>query len=78
MMKDFRVKIGLFGKTNVGKSSLFNALTNQNIAIVSDKSGTTTDRVSKAMELLPLGPVKIIDTPDIIVVLPYNKFNNYK
>ncbi len=65
MMKDFRVKIGLFGKTNVGKSSLLNALTNQNIAIVSDKSGTTTDRVSKAMELLPLGPVKIIDTPGI-------------
>lgn len=58
-----RVHIGIFGKRNAGKSSIINRLTGQNIAIVSDKAGTTTDPVSKAMEILPLGPVLIIDTP---------------
>ncbi len=58
-----RIHIGFFGKTNAGKSSLVNALTGQNLAIVSDISGTTTDPVSKAMEILPLGPVMIHDTP---------------
>lgn len=58
-----RLHIGIFGKRNAGKSSLINALTNQNLAIVSEQKGTTTDPVSKAMELLPLGPVVIIDTP---------------
>jgi len=58
-----RLHIGIFGKRNAGKSSLINALTNQNLAIVSEHKGTTTDPVSKAMELLPLGPVVIIDTP---------------
>ncbi len=57
-----RIHIGIFGKTNSGKSSLINAITNQNIAIVSDIKGTTTDPVYKSMELLPLGPVTIIDT----------------
>lgn len=60
-----RVHIGIFGRRNVGKSSLINAITNQNIAIVSDVLGTTTDPVYKAMELLPLGPVMIIDTPGL-------------
>lgn len=58
-----RLHIGIFGKRNAGKSSLINALTDQNLAIVSEYKGTTTDPVSKAMELLPLGPVVIIDTP---------------
>lgn len=58
-----RIHIGFFGRTNAGKSSVVNAVTDQNLAIVSDVSGTTTDPVSKAMELLPLGPVVIIDTP---------------
>lgn len=58
-----RIHIGFFGRTNAGKSSVVNAVTGQNLAIVSDVSGTTTDPVSKAMELLPLGPVVIIDTP---------------
>ncbi len=58
-----RIHIGLFGRTNAGKSSLFNAITGQNMSIVSDKKGTTTDPVYKAMELLPLGPVLLIDTP---------------
>lgn len=57
-----RIHIALFGIRNAGKSSLINSLTNQNIAIVSDVKGTTTDPVHKAMELLPLGPVNIIDT----------------
>ena len=60
-----RVHIGIFGRRNAGKSSLINALTNQSLAIVSDVKGTTTDPVYKAMELLPLGPVMIIDTPGI-------------
>lgn len=60
-----RVHIGIFGKRNAGKSSLINALTGQDLAIVSDIAGTTTDPVSKAMELLPLGPVVMIDTPGL-------------
>ena len=60
-----RTHIGIFGLRNVGKSSIINAITNQNIAIVSDIKGTTTDPVKKSMELLPLGPVVIIDTPGI-------------
>ncbi|AFQ44824.1 [FeFe] hydrogenase H-cluster maturation GTPase HydF [Desulfosporosinus meridiei] len=60
-----RVHIGFFGKRNAGKSSLVNAVTGQDLAVVSNVKGTTTDPVSKAMELLPLGPVMIIDTPGI-------------
>jgi [FeFe] hydrogenase H-cluster maturation GTPase HydF len=60
-----RTHIGIFGRTNAGKSSLINALTGQNLAIVSDVKGTTTDPVLKAMELLPLGPVVMIDTPGL-------------
>lgn len=60
-----RVHIAFFGRRNVGKSSLVNAVTSQNIAIVSDVLGTTTDPVYKAMELLPIGPVMIIDTPGL-------------
>lgn len=60
-----RVHIAFFGKRNAGKSSLVNAFTGQNLAIVSDVKGTTTDPVYKAMELLPMGPVMIIDTPGI-------------
>lgn len=60
-----RIHIGIFGRTNAGKSSIINALTNQNIAIVSSIKGTTTDPVLKAMEILPLGPVVIIDTPGL-------------
>lgn len=60
-----RVHIGIFGKRNAGKSSVINAITGQNLAIVSEHKGTTTDPVSKAMELLPLGPVVIIDTPGL-------------
>ena len=58
-----RIHIGFFGKRNAGKSSVVNAITNQQISVVSDVLGTTTDPVTKAMELLPLGPVVIIDTP---------------
>lgn len=57
-----RIHIGIFGKRNCGKSSLINALTGQNLSIVSDTKGTTTDPVLKAMELLPIGPVVFIDT----------------
>ncbi len=60
-----RVHIGFFGLRNAGKSSLVNAVTGQNLAVVSDVKGTTTDPVKKAMELLPVGPVVIIDTPGI-------------
>ncbi len=60
-----RIHIGFFGKRNAGKSSLVNAITGQNLAVVSDTKGTTTDPVYKAMELLPLGPVVIIDTPGL-------------
>ncbi len=58
-----RLRISFFGKRNSGKSSLVNAITNQEISVVSDTLGTTTDPVNKAMELLPLGPVLITDTP---------------
>lgn len=58
-----RIHIGFFGRRNAGKSSVVNAVTGQELAVVSDTKGTTTDPVSKAMELLPLGPVMIIDTP---------------
>ncbi len=58
-----RVHIGFFGRRNAGKSSVVNAVTNQELSVVSDVKGTTTDPVYKAMELLPLGPVVIIDTP---------------
>ena len=60
-----RLHVAFFGVRNAGKSSLLNAFTNQNIAIVSDQTGTTTDPVYKNMELLPLGPVVVIDTPGI-------------
>ena len=60
-----RVHIGFFGLRNAGKSSLVNAVTGQQLSVVSDVLGTTTDPVKKAMELLPLGPVVIIDTPGI-------------
>ncbi len=60
-----RLHIAFFGRTNVGKSSLINRLTGQPLAIVSEVAGTTTDPVIKAMEILPLGPVVIIDTPGI-------------
>jgi [FeFe] hydrogenase H-cluster maturation GTPase HydF len=60
-----RVHIGFFGRRNAGKSSLVNAVTGQDLAVVSEVKGTTTDPVSRAMELLPLGPVLIIDTPGI-------------
>ncbi len=60
-----RIKIGFFGLRNAGKSSLVNAFTGQNLAVVSSVKGTTTDPVKKSMEILPLGPVVIIDTPGI-------------
>lgn len=60
-----RTHIGFFGTRNAGKSSLANAVTGQNLSVVSDVAGTTTDPVRKAMELLPLGPVVIIDTPGL-------------
>ncbi len=60
-----RVHIGFFGRRNAGKSSVVNAITGQSLAVVSDVLGTTTDPVQKAMELLPLGPVVIIDTPGL-------------
>lgn len=63
--KGMRVHIGIFGKRNVGKSSILNALTKQDIAIVSATAGTTTDPVEKSMELLPLGPVLFVDTAGI-------------
>lgn len=63
--KGERLHIGLFGRRNAGKSSILNAITNQSLAVVSGIPGTTTDPVSKAMELLPLGPVVFTDTPGL-------------
>ncbi len=63
--KGERTHISLFGRRNVGKSSLINAMTGQEVSIVSEVMGTTTDPVGKAMELLPLGPVHITDTPGL-------------
>jgi len=63
--KGFRLHIGIFGRRNAGKSSLLNALTRQNVSIVSDVAGTTTDPVEKPMELLPIGPVLFIDTAGV-------------
>ena len=60
-----RIQIAILGRTNAGKSALINAMTGQSLAIVSPVSGTTTDPVSKSMELLPLGPVTLIDTPGL-------------
>jgi len=60
--KGLRIHIAIFGRTNVGKSSFLNCLTQQDVSIVSEKPGTTTDPVEKPMELLPLGPVLFIDT----------------
>ena len=60
-----RLHIGIFGMRNAGKSSIINAITGQNLSIVSDIKGTTTDPVSKAMELLPFGPVMLFDTPGL-------------
>ena len=60
--KGLRLQIGIFGKRNAGKSSVLNAIVRQDVAIVSDFPGTTTDPVDKAMELQPLGPVLLIDT----------------
>ncbi|MBE5971496.1 MAG: [FeFe] hydrogenase H-cluster maturation GTPase HydF [Lachnoclostridium sp.] len=60
-----RIHIGFFGRRNAGKSSVMNAVTGQNLAVVSDVKGTTTDPVYKTMELLPIGPVMVIDTPGI-------------
>src|SRR5512134_824924 len=63
--KSLRLHIGIFGRRNVGKSSLLNALTRQQVSIVSPEPGTTTDPVEKPMEILPLGPVLFIDTAGI-------------
>ena len=65
MVSAERLHIGVFGMRNAGKSSLVNAVTGQQLAVVSDVKGTTTDPVKKSMELLPLGPVVIIDTPGL-------------
>ncbi|MBM3314698.1 [FeFe] hydrogenase H-cluster maturation GTPase HydF [candidate division WOR-3 bacterium] len=63
--KSFRLHVGIFGRRNVGKSSLLNALTRQQVSIVSEVAGTTTDPVEKPMEMLPLGPVLLIDTAGV-------------
>ena len=60
-----RIHIGIFGKRNAGKSSIINAITGEEAALVSEIKGTTTDPVYKAMELLPLGPVVFMDTPGL-------------
>lgn len=65
ILKSMRLHIGIFGKTNVGKSSLLNRITNQDVSIVSNIAGTTTDVVEKTMELLPIGPVNFLDTAGI-------------
>ena len=64
-LKSMRLHIGIFGKTNVGKSSFLNKITGQDMSIVSDIAGTTTDVVEKSMELLPVGPVTFLDTAGI-------------
>ncbi|MBR1425730.1 [bacterium] len=64
-LKSNRLHIGIFGKTNVGKSSFLNKITNQEVSIVSDIAGTTTDIVEKSMEFLPIGPVNFLDTAGI-------------
>ena len=64
-LKSMRLHIGIFGKTNVGKSSFLNRIASQNISIVSEIAGTTTDIVEKSMELLPVGPVRFLDTAGI-------------
>ncbi|HAL46094.1 MAG TPA: [FeFe] hydrogenase H-cluster maturation GTPase HydF, partial [Phycisphaerales bacterium] len=63
--KSLRLHIGIFGRRNVGKSSLLNAITRQQVSIVSDVAGTTTDPVEKPMEFLPIGPVLFIDTAGV-------------
>ena len=63
--KSLRLHIALFGRTNVGKSSFLNLIAGQDVAIVSEQAGTTTDVVEKPMELLPIGPVVFLDTPAI-------------
>jgi [FeFe] hydrogenase H-cluster maturation GTPase HydF len=63
--RSLRLHIGIFGRRNVGKSSLLNAVTRQNVSIVSEFAGTTTDPVEKPMELLPLGPVQFVDTAGV-------------
>jgi len=60
--RSLRLQIGLFGRTNVGKSTFMNLVAGQDVSIVSDQAGTTTDVVEKSMELLPLGPVVLLDT----------------
>jgi len=64
-LKSNRLHIGIFGKTNAGKSSILNRITNQDVSIVSEIAGTTTDVVEKSMELLPVGPVNFLDTAGI-------------
>ena len=64
-LKSMRLHIGIFGRTNVGKSSIVNKITSQQVSIVSEVAGTTTDAVEKSMELLPIGPVTFIDTAGI-------------
>ena len=74
-----RIHIGFFGRRNAGKSSVLNAVTGQDLAVVSDVKGTTTDPVYKAMELLPLGPVMMIDTPEDILLTSFSiLFARYK
>src|SRR5512133_2927812 len=63
--RSLRLHIGIFGRRNVGKSSLLNAITRQQVSIVSEQAGTTTDPVEKPMELLPLGPVQFVDTAGV-------------